>query len=59
VAVRPRDSRCYEKVSFRSIGDLWRDIYLVNGVDDPVDAGILADSLVLGVDENDFEVLVG
>jgi len=32
---------------------------LVNWVDDPVDAGILADSLVLGVDEDDLEVLVG
>src|SRR4051812_2272850 len=32
---------------------------LVHGVDDPVDAGIAADGLVLGVDEDDFEVLVG
>jgi hypothetical protein len=32
---------------------------LVDGGDDPVDAGILADSLVLGVDENDLVVLVG
>jgi hypothetical protein len=32
---------------------------LVDGVDDPVDAGIAADSLVLGVDEDDFVVLVG
>jgi hypothetical protein len=33
--------------------------YLVNRIDDPVDAGILADSLVLGVDEDDLVVLVG
>lgn len=32
---------------------------LVDGVDDPVDAGIDADSLVLGVDEDDLVVLVG
>jgi hypothetical protein len=32
---------------------------LVDGVDDPVDAGIAADSLVLRVDEDDLEVLVG
>jgi hypothetical protein len=32
---------------------------LVDGVDDPVDARIAADSLVLGVNENDLEVLVG
>ena len=32
---------------------------LVDGVDDPVDAGIAADGLVLGVDEDDLEVLVG
>lgn len=32
---------------------------LVDGVDDPVDAGVLADGLVLGVDEDDLEVLVG
>jgi hypothetical protein len=31
----------------------------VNGVADPVDAGIAADSLVLGVNEDDLEVLVG
>jgi hypothetical protein len=33
--------------------------YLVNGVADPVDAGIAADGLVLGVDKDDLEVLVG
>lgn len=32
---------------------------LVHGLDDPVDAGVLADDLVLRVDEDDFEVLVG
>jgi hypothetical protein len=32
---------------------------LVDGGDDPVDAGVLADSLVLGVDEDDLVVLVG
>lgn len=31
---------------------------LVDGVDDPVDAGVAADSLVLGVDADDFVVLV-
>jgi hypothetical protein len=32
---------------------------LVDWVDDPVDAGIAADGLVLRVDEDDFVVLVG
>ena len=32
---------------------------LVDGGDDPVDAGIAADSLVLGVDKDDLVVLVG
>lgn len=32
---------------------------LVDGVDDPVDTGILSDGLVLGVDEDDLVVLVG
>ena len=32
---------------------------LVHGVDDPVDAGVTADGLVLGVDEDDLVVLVG
>ena len=32
---------------------------LVDRLDDPVDAGIAADSLVGGVDEDDFVVLVG
>jgi hypothetical protein len=32
---------------------------LVDGVDDPVDARIAADGLVLGVDEDDLEVFVG
>lgn len=33
--------------------------HLVNRIDDPVDSGITTDSLVLGVHEDDFEVLVG
>lgn len=32
---------------------------LVDGLDDPVDARIAADGLVLGVDKDDFVVLVG
>ncbi len=32
---------------------------LVDGVDDPVDAGIIADGNVTGVNEDDLEVLVG
>lgn len=32
---------------------------LVYRVDNPVDAGIAANGLVLGVDEDDFEVFVG
>ena len=32
---------------------------LVDGVDDPVDARIAADGLVLGIDEDHFEVFVG
>lgn len=32
---------------------------LVHWLDDPVDAGVLADGLVLGVNEDDLEVLVG
>lgn len=32
---------------------------LVYRVDDPVDAGIAADGLVLGVNKDNFEVLVG
>ncbi len=31
----------------------------MNRVDDPVDAGITSDGLVLGVDQNDLKVLVG
>lgn len=41
-----------------SSGETTRLAVLVNGVDDPVHAGVLADGLVLGVDEDDFEVLV-
>lgn len=33
--------------------------YLVDGVDDPVDARITTDGLVLRVDKDDFVVLVG
>lgn len=32
---------------------------LVDGLDDPVDASITADGLVLGIDEDDLKVLVG
>jgi hypothetical protein len=32
---------------------------LVNGIDDPVDTGVTTDSLMGGVDEDDFKVLVG
>jgi hypothetical protein len=32
---------------------------LVHGIDDPVDAGITTDSLVAGIHQNDFIVLVG
>jgi len=31
---------------------------LVYGIDDPVDTGVTADGFVVGVDENDFKVLV-
>ena len=31
----------------------------MNGLCDPVDARVTADGLVLGVDEDDLEVLVG
>lgn len=40
-------------------GETTRLAVLVDGGDDPVDAGIAADGLVLGVDEDDLEVLVG
>lgn len=33
--------------------------HLVDGVADPVDTGVAADGLVLGVDTDDLEVLVG
>jgi hypothetical protein len=32
---------------------------LVDGIDDPVDAGITTDGLVRGIDKDDFKVLVG
>ena len=40
-------------------GKTTRLAVLVNWLDDPVDAGIATDSLVLWVDEDDLEVLVG
>jgi len=40
-------------------GETTRFTVLVNGVDDPVDAGVVADGLVHGVDEDDLKVLVG
>lgn len=40
-------------------GEAARLAVLVHGVDDPVDAGVDADGLVLGVDEDDLVVLVG
>lgn len=40
-------------------GETTRLAVLVDGVDDPVDAGILADGLVLRVDKDDLVVLVG
>lgn len=40
-------------------GETARLAVLVDGVDDPVDAGITADGLVLGVDKDDLVVLVG
>ena len=33
--------------------------YLVHRLDNPVDAGVTADSLVLRVDKDDLEVLIG
>jgi hypothetical protein len=40
-------------------GETTRLAVLVDGLDDPVDTGIAADGLVLGVDEDDLVVLVG
>lgn len=40
-------------------GKTTRLAVLVDGVDDPVDAGIATDGLVLGVDKDDLVVLVG
>lgn len=39
-------------------GEATRLAVLVDGVGDPVDAGVAADGLVLGVDEDDLVVLV-
>jgi len=40
-------------------GQAARFAVLVDRVDDPIDARITANGLVLGVNEDDFEVLVG
>ncbi len=40
-------------------GETTRLAVLVDGVGDPVDAGIATDGLVLGVDKDDLVVLVG
>jgi len=45
-------------VLLASSGQTTQLTVLVNGVADPVNAGIAADGLVLGVDENDLEVFV-
>ena len=42
-----------------SCGETTRFTVLVDRVDDPVDAGVATDSLVLGINENDLEVFVG
>jgi hypothetical protein len=42
-----------------SRGEAPRFAVLVDGVDDPADARIAADGLVLRVDEDDLEILVG
>lgn len=42
-----------------SSSETTRFAVLVNGVDDPVDASITTDGLVLGVNEDDLKVLVG
>jgi hypothetical protein len=62
----PAGSRLVVSVSFAQTtallaggGEATALAVLVDGVDDPVDAGIAADSLVGGVDKNDFVVLVG
>lgn len=60
MAVRPRDSRCYvNELAYLFPIPEYSASYLVNRVDDPVDAGIATDSLVLRVDQDDFKVLVG
>lgn len=35
------------------------DTNLVNGLDDPIDTRIVANGLVLWIDEDDFKILVG
>lgn len=44
---------------FTSGGEAAELAVLVHRVDDPVDASIAADGLVLGVNKDNFEVLVG
>jgi hypothetical protein len=44
---------------FASSGKTAGFTVLVNGIDDPVDTGIAADGLVLRINEDDLEVLVG
>lgn len=66
MAVRPRASRCWKKQSV-SYGQFHGKrfssgrckTHLVDRVADPVDAGVATDGLVLGVDTDDLEVLVG
>ena len=36
-----------------------RALYLMDGLNNPAYAGITADGLVLRVDKNDFEILIG
>lgn len=62
----PAGSRLVEAVSFAQAtallagrGETTSLAVLVDGLDDPVDAGVAADGLVLGIDEDDFVVLVG
>jgi hypothetical protein len=57
VAVRPRDSRCCVELAcdlkFQGITDLVHWVY------DPIDAGIVANCLMLRIDQDYFKVLVG
>ena len=59
VAVRPRDSRCYETVSIKATAPKTRvDTDLMHRVDYPVDPRVATDSLMLRVHEDDFKVLI-